>query len=222
MAYEYLATSPSVVYHLTKRENVERILRDGRIWPADGRECWFCLSIPEILRYMDFTVLNEGKPYVAADFTMRRYPKFVPEDHVILHLTPRYQSGHWVRWNQEFPPGASPETLARGEEFSRLKVGFRGVLKFRPDPEIIEVAPLLDRRELVDYIKFEEATSELFPWFVSAEEMLADTKKLDEVQASLSHLPDGGYDTDELREALDRAFGINPALLPNGGQEMYL
>lgn len=222
MAYEYLTISPDEVYHLTKRQNVESILRDGRIRPGDGRECWFCLSIPDMLRYMESSVMKEGHPYMAADFTLKLYPKFVPEDYVILRLTPRYQSDQWIRWNQEFLPGTSPEVLARGEEFSKRKVGFRGALKFQADPEIIEVAPLLARQEIVDYIKFEDATCEIFPWFISAEEMLADTKKLDEVRASLCRLPDGGYDMDDLREALDRAFGVNPVLLPDGGQEMNL
>ena len=143
MAYERLTISPVEVYHLTRRENLASILRDGRIRPADGRECWFCLSLPDMLRYMEYTVMKEGQRYVAADSTIRRYPKFLPRDYVILKLTPRYQNGTWVRWNQEFPPGVPPEALARGEEFSKLKIGFRGALKFRDGPEIIEVAPLL-------------------------------------------------------------------------------
>jgi len=74
---------------------------------------------------------------------LKHYPAFVPEDYVILKLEPRYQSGDWVRWNQELPPGAPPELLEAGRVFSRLKVGYRGDLKFREHPEIIEVAPLL-------------------------------------------------------------------------------
>lgn len=101
-------------------------------------------------------------------------------------------------------------------------MGFRSALKFRADPEIIEVALLLARQEIVDYIKFEDETSEIFPWFISAEEMLADTKKLDEVRDGLNHFPDVGYDTDELRDTLDRAFGMNLVLLLDGGQEMNL
>ena len=143
MAYELLTISPAELYHLTKRENLERILQDGRIRPGDGMECWFCLSLPDMLRYMEYTVMDEGQPYVADNYTLKRYPKFEPQDYVILKLIPRYQNGQWVRWNQEFPPGASPELLEQGEEFSHLKVGFRGALKFRAGPEIIEVAPLL-------------------------------------------------------------------------------
>lgn len=132
MAYERLTISPAEVYHLTRRENLERILGDGRIRPGDGRECWFCLSLPDMLRYMEYTVMKEGAPYVAANYTVKRYPKFEPEDYVILKLTPRYQNGLWVRWNQEFPPGASPEILAQGEEFSRLKVASGGRLSSAP------------------------------------------------------------------------------------------
>lgn len=41
------------------------------------------------------------------------------------------------------PPGAPPELLEAARVFSDLKVGFRGDLKFREHPEIIEVAPLI-------------------------------------------------------------------------------
>lgn len=150
MAYERLAISPTELYHLTKREALDSILRDGRIKPADGLECWFCLSVPDMLRYMEYTVMQEGKSYVAADFTMKRYPQFVPEDYVILKLTPRFQNGQWVRWNQEFPPGAPPGLLERGAEFSRLKVGFRGALKFYANPEVIEVAQLLTGPQMAE------------------------------------------------------------------------
>ena len=74
---------------------------------------------------------------------LRHYPAFVPEDYVILKLEPRFQSGDWVRWNQELPPGASPELQEEARVFSHLKVGYRGDLKFREHPEVMEVASLV-------------------------------------------------------------------------------
>lgn len=73
-----------------------------------------------------------------------RYPKFVPEDYVILRLNPRFQKGEWVQWMQEMPPGSPPELLKAAETFSNLKLGFRGDLKFQQNPEVIEVAPLVE------------------------------------------------------------------------------
>ena len=93
---------------------------------------------------MRATVMMEGKPYYKVGGSIGRYPKFVPEDYVILRLNPRYQKGEWVRWMQEMPPGSPPELLKAAETFSNLKLGFRGDLKFQQNPEVIEVAPLVE------------------------------------------------------------------------------
>ncbi len=74
------------------------------------------------------------------------YPKFVPEEYVVLELSPRYQNGDWVIWNQEFPGGAPEEIRKLGEEFSHLKIGFRGDLRFYENPNIYEVAELFQEQ----------------------------------------------------------------------------
>jgi len=45
------------------------------------------------------------------------------------------------------PHGSPPELLAEAQEFSRLKVGFRSDLKFQANPEVIEVALLLEQNQ---------------------------------------------------------------------------
>lgn len=82
--------------------------------------------------------------YYKVGGSIGRYPKFVPEDYVILRLNPRFQKGEWVQWMQEMPPGSPPELLKAAETFSNLKLGFRGDLKFQQNPEVIEVAPLVE------------------------------------------------------------------------------
>ena len=74
------------------------------------------------------------------------YPKFVQEEYVVLELSPRYQNGDWVIWNQEFPDGAPEEIRKLGEEFSHLKIGFRGDLRFYENPNIYEVAELFQEQ----------------------------------------------------------------------------
>ncbi len=133
---------PDTVYHLTKRKNLQDILDSECIRRFADRECWFCRSIPDMLRYMDYTVLCEGKPYIDVDGGIKRYPKFVPEDYVLLKLTPRYREGNWYRWEQELPPGASAELKAQGREFSALKIGYRGDLRFK-DAQVIELSEVM-------------------------------------------------------------------------------
>ena len=70
----------------------------------------------------------------------------MPEDYVILELAPRYQNGEWVRWNQELPKDVPEALLKLGEEFSHLKAGFRGDLRFYENPNVYEVAELLQEQ----------------------------------------------------------------------------
>ncbi len=106
-------------------------------------ECWFCGTLADTLDLMRQTVMVEGKPFYKLGGTLGYYPKFVPEDYVILKLTPRWQNGEWVRWMQEVPLGSPKELIDAAKHFSMLKLGFRGDMKFYPDPEVLEVTPLL-------------------------------------------------------------------------------
>ena len=135
--------APSTVYHYTKRTNLPSILLDKKIRRFDDRECWFSTSLADSLQLMRETVMQEGKGFYKVDGTIGHYPKFMPEDYVILELQPMYQARGWVRWMQELPPGAPEDLQLRALAFSMLKVGFRGDLEFKGWPNIIEVAPLL-------------------------------------------------------------------------------
>lgn len=137
MAY-IKAPIPSEVYHLTKKENLDGILEDGKIRRFNDMECWFCESLDKMKAYMEQTVMCEGKPYYAVGGQLCRYPKFVPEDYVLLKLTPRRREGNWYRWDQEVPPDSPGELVKAAKEFSQLKIGYRGDLAFK-DAEIIDV-----------------------------------------------------------------------------------
>lgn len=143
MAYERIAKPEGFLYHYTTRDHLNSILKESRIRRMGDIECWFCTSLESTLALMERTVMQEGKPYYGISGVLQHYPAFVPEDYVILKLEPRYQNGDWVRWNYELPPGAPPELTEEANLFSSLKVAYRGDLKFREHPEIIEVAPLL-------------------------------------------------------------------------------
>jgi len=140
MAYERIEAPKGSLYHYTQKDRLDAILQDGRIRRFGDRECWFCISLADTLRLMEMTVMKEGHPYVDTRGFLQRYPAFVPEDYIILKLEQRYQNGEWVRWNQEMPPGCPPEILAEAEEFSLLKKGFRGDLKFYQNLQGIEVS----------------------------------------------------------------------------------
>ena len=143
MGYVPVTERPSVVYHYTKRENVASILKDGRIKRMGDTECWFCPTLEDTLSVMEDTVMAEGKLYVKVGGGLARYPKFNPVEYVILKLTPRWQKGEWIRWMQELPPNADPQLKEMADAFSMKKLGFRGDMKFCPDPEVLECSQLI-------------------------------------------------------------------------------
>ena len=130
--------APSKVYHLTKKEKLNSILEDGRIRRFGDTECWFCTDPQKMKAYMEQTVMCEGKPYYAVGGQLCRYPKFVPEDYIILKLTPCHQKDNWYRWEQEVSAGSPAELVKAAHEFSALKIGYRGDLAFR-NAEVIDV-----------------------------------------------------------------------------------
>ena len=139
------APIPSEVYHLTRRDKMEDILADGRIRRFDDMECWFCESLEKMKAYMEQTVLCEGKAYFGVGGQLCRYPKFEPDEHIILKLTPCRREGNWYRWNQEIPLNSPPELVQAAAEFSKLKIGYRGDLAFK-DAETIDVGKFLNGR----------------------------------------------------------------------------
>lgn len=141
MAYQK-APRPSTVYHLTKKDNLNRILDDGQIRRFGDTECWFCETLPKMKSYMEQTVMCEGKPYYAVGGQLCRYPKFVPEDYVLLKLTPCGYEDKWYRWEQEMPPGSPKALIRAAREFSALKIGYRGDPAFR-NAEVINVPKFL-------------------------------------------------------------------------------
>ena len=139
------APIPSEVYHLTRRDKMEDILADGRIRRFDDTECWFCESLEKMKAYMEQTVLCEGKAYFGVGGQLCRYPKFEPDEHIILKLTPSRREGNWYRWNQEIPLNSPPELVQAAAEFSKLKIGYRGDLAFK-DAETINLGKFLNGR----------------------------------------------------------------------------
>ena len=155
MGYERIQKPEGLLYHYTRKENLESILRDGRIRKFCDRETWFTKSLADTLRLMSLTVMQEGAAYYDARGRLQRYPVFVPEDYVVLELTPRYQSGEWVIWNQELPPTAPESVRELAEEFSHLKLGYRGDLKFWENPVIYEMTDLLEEPEQTSEMKMQ-------------------------------------------------------------------
>lgn len=69
------------------------------------------------------------------------------------------------------------------------------------------------RREILALVRFEDNTAVTWPWAATVEEICQDEEKLKAVEAMLKYDPKGGYDTDQLYQAMDQIFGVNPLLM---------
>lgn len=65
-------------------------------------------------------------------------------------------------------------------------------------------------QDIVDYIRFEQETSKMWPWLISGDEMLAQETTLREIAGRLTAA--GEWDTESIYESLTEAFGNNLSL----------
>ena len=113
--------------------------------------------------------------------------------------------------------GICPERLV---DFDRAQVA---MLRAGPYLEMFQPAgrcPAEALQAVKDYLCFERDTTQIWPWSLSAEEMLGDESKLREIGAALRQDPEHGYDTEEIHQALTGTFGVNPALEQGQGLTM--
>ena len=156
------AKAPAEVYHLTKKKNLPAILQDKTIKRFSDQECWFCETLPNLKHYMEYTVLQEGKLFYDIGGVPNHYPKFVPEDYVVLKLIPAGRKDRWVRWMQEVPIYVDQAFKDKATEFSNLKIGYRGNLRFS-DYEVLSVGDVLMGDEQVWRAKAEQRRKEYPP-----------------------------------------------------------
>ena len=70
----------------------------------------------------------------------------------------------------------------------------------------------VQRTAIIDFIIFEDSSSKIWPWAVSAEDMLQNETMLRELEKAVHFGAHGEFDTDELYDAIDRIAGVNPEL----------
>lgn len=75
-------------------------------------------------------------------------------------------------------------------------------------------------QDIVDYIQFEQETSEVWAWAIPGDEILANKDALQGIANRLAAA--GAWDTERIYQELNKIFGINPALSPDQGPELKL
>ena len=68
------------------------------------------------------------------------------------------------------------------------------------------------RQAIIDFINFEDETSQIWPWAISAEDLVLSEVTLQKIAKALHPDEAGDYDTDELYDAISHIAGVNPKL----------
>ena len=90
--WQNIKRTPEVLYHYTKKENVEKIINDGTVKKFKDSACWFAESLEDTLKIMKHTVMNEGAYYFNLYGRPEKYKKFNPDEYVILKVNPKYDN----------------------------------------------------------------------------------------------------------------------------------
>ncbi len=68
------------------------------------------------------------------------------------------------------------------------------------------------RQAILDFIRFEEETSRIWPWAISAEAIIQSDEMLKEIECAIHSERGEDFNTDDLYDAIDRVAGVNPEL----------
>lgn len=68
------------------------------------------------------------------------------------------------------------------------------------------------RQAILDFIRFEEETSRIWPWAISAETIIQSDEMLKEIECTIRSECEESFDADNLYDAIDRVAGVNPEL----------
>lgn len=139
---------PEIVYHMTGRENLDNILRDGKIKAgADGNAdfaTWFFPALEEIPVYIELTGANTGRKYYDFDGRIHEAPPLNHKETVVLKLRPRGRQE--MEWYRERPAEGKNESSLSNEKVERLqlymsaaRVCHYGAMPFEKDPEVLEL-----------------------------------------------------------------------------------
>lgn len=163
----------------------------------------------ETARKMEHAQDNTTREMCETVFYLARYAErleidkaiSVPDERELLHMVCEWAEGFEREYDPYGPNDHSGELEARGT---------RWLLETFP------YMPELDNRRqaIIDFVRFEEETSLIWPWAASPDEIMQNDDTLLQVEKDIHFFAEDDYDADELYDALNRIVGINPALNP--------
>lgn len=139
---------PQIVYHMTPRKNLEKILQDGFIDTMTDYVCFFFPELKCIPLYIELSGADKGRQYHDSDGKIHIAPPLIHEETVVLKLIPRYiEPMHWYKevvkaTDDQILADDKQKARARIQQFNDCRVCHYGNLKFKRDVEVIELVDI--------------------------------------------------------------------------------
>lgn len=93
---ECLKRDIDIVYHFTKKENVQKIRKDRQLKKFKDNYVFVCESYEDCINVIKNTILNPKARYMDFDGVIRDYKNRNINDYVILKLKTRYSDS--LKW----------------------------------------------------------------------------------------------------------------------------
>ena len=145
---------PKVVYHMTNRANVEKILQDGYIDTMTDYVCFFFPDLKSIPLYIELSCADEGRKYYDFDGKIHTAPPLIHEETVVLKLIPRYiepmywykevmsVKDHQITSDGELSADDIKKAREKIKQFDDCRICHYGNFKFKRDVEILELVDI--------------------------------------------------------------------------------
>lgn len=140
--WECIKREPAIVYHYTKRGNVEQILNDRQVKKGKDTHSFFSETLEDTMIIMSNSVMNEGAVYMGLDGIPLKYGKFNPDEYVILELEPQYAKAlDWYIWRNE-TNSKRYVMVDSAFKLEKIKIAYKGNMRFK-NPRLIEVKDII-------------------------------------------------------------------------------
>ena len=140
------AQQPEYCYHYSTKENIKKILQDGKVKQFDDYMTYFFYKLEYIPIYFDLTGAYHGRRAWNTDGTkIITYPPIIPKDYAVLKLYPARKEP--LAWYEERSRITAKNDTQREllTLFDSLRICHYGDLSFKRDPEIIELSDVVEK-----------------------------------------------------------------------------
>lgn len=136
---------PEYCYHFSTKENIKKILQDGKVKQFNDFMTYFFYRLEDIPVYLDLTGAYHGRRAWNTKGQLVTYPPVIPAECAILKLYPSRREP--LAWYEEQTASRTADAISKEiySIFDSIRVCHYGSLSFKPDPEVIELSEVIEK-----------------------------------------------------------------------------